>query len=77
MSLTETLKLCPDKTFWEEHKPAYNRIFGWVVRNSYRDEKMALPTGDTLLKHLEQGSILNLSSFQRSVAKEAARRRAK
>lgn len=75
MSLMQSLASCPDTVFWDGDKPAYNRIFGWTIRASYKAEKMPLPTGDVVLRHLEQGSILNLSSFQRAVAKEAARRR--
>lgn len=61
----------PDPIFWKGplpfNKPAFNRIYAHLLQ--------AFHAGKATAEMFVNGSLPNLSSFQRSVSREAARRR--
>jgi len=71
-TLSECIRRAPDDIFWKElpsasRVPDYNRIFVWYVRQYYDGSP---PPIEVLLRDLEQGRVLNLTTFQRVVATE-------
>ena len=73
--LAEVLRSVPDEVFWRDSKakdaPDYNAIFAWYLRRLYdlHGPDDAVPIAD-----LEAGKVANISTFQKSVATERARR---
>jgi hypothetical protein len=68
----ELLEQVPDTIFYKDNgKPNYNKIFVALVQELYQkgSEQVTITTDDFL-----NGKLPNLSTFQRSVSKERARR---
>lgn len=71
--LTNTLKTIPQSVFYARGKrtPNYNLIFVHCVGTLFRGARQ---TAKQLLDGIAAGKAINLSSFQRAVALESARR---
>ncbi|MBI4864361.1 MAG: type IV toxin-antitoxin system AbiEi family antitoxin [Candidatus Riflebacteria bacterium] len=75
-TLPEVLGSVPADTFWKKgakgrRVPDFNGVFAWYLRQLYPG---GLPSGDKLVRDIASGRVVNLSTFQRSVAAEARRR---
>ena len=73
---TAAIQALPDKVFYKTgtQMPRYNGIFAAIVRTVYAGH---LKSASDLIKAIGEGNQLNLSSFQRAVAIESARRKKK
>lgn len=75
--LAEALRHVPDEVFWRDPRtrdaPDYNAIFAWYLRRRY---DLHDPDDEVPIADLEDGKVANISTFQKSVATERARREA-
>lgn len=70
--LRDWIQDVPDTVFWRADAgdtPAYNRIFAHLLR------ELVPGAGAISVASFESGNVPNLSTFQRTVAREARRRR--
>lgn len=77
-SIGDKLQAVPSETFWKEGSPNYNAVFVWFVREFYagpQGVRVMPEDAEVFLKDMEEGSIVNLTTFTRAVAIEADRRR--
>lgn len=76
-SLAQTLRRVPDEIFWRDSSsrdaPDYNAVFAWYLRRHYG---LHGPDDEVPIADLEAGKVVNVSTFQKSVATERARRQA-